>query len=75
MSEAQSDQELQAKGMPGSVTVAILGQRVLTLTSEEQTLPTGTVTHSSYTPHAQAPAATPSLSRIRRVYTLIASML
>lgn len=39
-----SDRELQVKGMPGSVTVAILGQRVLTLTSEEQTLPTGTVT-------------------------------
>lgn len=30
------------KGMPGCVTAAILGQRVLTLTPEEQTLPAGT---------------------------------
>lgn len=42
VSEARGDGEMPVKGMPGSVTVAILGQRVLTLSPEEQTLPTGT---------------------------------
>lgn len=42
VSEARGDGEMPVKGMPGSVTGAILGQRVLTLSPEEQTLPTGT---------------------------------
>lgn len=50
MSEARGDREMPVEGMPGSVTAAILGQRVLTLSPEEQTLPTGTAHSPPHTP-------------------------